>query len=227
MTLLTSMRARVVVASMCIGFASPSPAYAQEGDDDVVLDRLHHPQGTITGPAGIAHVERRGDGPVPLLLIAGVPTCTTSDLSLESLIAAKAAELSGTEHCQFRLYDSLSDLDGDKLSDLVVVFTVEQGGRGQKDVQFMGVFLSTAPTRPRVVEVGRTREALVVRVDVWPPDIALQAMEYRPTDALCCPTLSAGRTYRLSADGLTLTYKWRNKQFRAEPPEEPTEQPRP
>lgn len=73
MTLLTSMRARVVVASMCIGFVSPSPAYAQEGDDDVVLDRLHHPQGTITGPAGIAHVERRGDGPVPLLLIAGAP----------------------------------------------------------------------------------------------------------------------------------------------------------
>jgi hypothetical protein len=58
--------------------------------------------------------------------MAGAPTCTTSDLRLESLIAAKAAELSGTEHCQFRLYDTLSDLDGDQLSDLVVVFTVEQ-----------------------------------------------------------------------------------------------------
>lgn len=161
-----------------------------------------------------------------LLLVAGAPTCTTSDLRLESLIAAKAAELAGTEHCQFRLYDNLSDLDGDQLSDLVVVFTVEQGSRGEKDVQFMGVFLSKAPTQPRVVEVGRTREALVVRVDVWPPDIALQAMEYRPADALCCPTLSAGRTYRLSGDGLRLTSKWRNRQFRAEPPEEPIHEPR-
>jgi len=158
--------------------------------------------------------------------MVGAPTCTTSDLRLESLIAVKAAELSGTEHCQFRLYDGLADLDGDRLSDFVVVFTVEQGFRGQNDVQFMAVFLSTAPTRPRVVEVGRTREALIVRVDVWPPDIALQAMEYRPADALCCPTLSAGRTYRLSGDGLQLTWKWRNKQVRAEPPEEPTQEPR-
>lgn len=161
-----------------------------------------------------------------LLLAVGAPTCTTSDLRLESLIAAKAAELGGAEHCQFRLYDNLSDLDGDRLSDLVVVFTVEQGLRGEKDVQFMGVFLSKTPTESQVVEVGRTREALIVRVDVWPPDIALQAMEYRPEDALCCPTLSGGRTYQLSGERLQLKSKWRNSQFRAEPPEVPAQEPR-
>jgi hypothetical protein len=160
-----------------------------------------------------------------LLLAVGAPTCTTSDLRLEFLIAAKAAEIAGVEHCQFRLYDSLSDLDGDRLPDLVVVFTVEQGVPGEKDVQFMGVFLSKDPTQPQLVEVGRTREARIVRIDIWPPDIALQTMEYRTADALCCPTLSGGRAYRLSGGRLHLASKWRNKQFKAEPPEEPTREP--
>src|SRR5262245_60595350 len=39
----------------------------------VTIDRLHHPPGTVTGRAGIAEVERRGSGPVPLVLIAGAP----------------------------------------------------------------------------------------------------------------------------------------------------------
>ncbi len=37
------------------------------------VDHLHHPPGTVIGPAGIAHVERRGQGPVLLVLIAGAP----------------------------------------------------------------------------------------------------------------------------------------------------------
>ncbi|MBK6939316.1 MAG: alpha/beta hydrolase [Planctomycetes bacterium] len=64
------MRSRVVVTFLILGVVA-SPA-ASARDDDVV-DRLHHPKGTVTGPAGIAHVERRGDGPIPMLLLAGAP----------------------------------------------------------------------------------------------------------------------------------------------------------
>lgn len=45
----------------------------QESASPAPLDRLHHPSGTTTGRAGIARVERRGTGPVPLVLIAGAP----------------------------------------------------------------------------------------------------------------------------------------------------------
>lgn len=37
------------------------------------VDRLHHPPGTVTGRAGLAAIERAGNGPVPLVLIAGAP----------------------------------------------------------------------------------------------------------------------------------------------------------
>ena len=60
-----------------------------------------------------------------LLQAAPVPTCRTADLRLEQLIAAKAAELQGAEHCQSRLYHTLHDVDGDGADDFVLVFTVE------------------------------------------------------------------------------------------------------
>ncbi|MCE9595837.1 MAG: alpha/beta hydrolase [Planctomycetes bacterium] len=36
-------------------------------------DHLHHAPGTATAKAAIAHVERRGHGPVPVVLLAGAP----------------------------------------------------------------------------------------------------------------------------------------------------------
>ena len=56
------------LSSLCLALP-PSLTIAQDG----ALDRLHHPPGTVTGRAGIAHVERRGTGPVLLVLIAGAP----------------------------------------------------------------------------------------------------------------------------------------------------------
>src|SRR5262245_46589027 len=49
------------------------PAAAQEAAGVAAIDRLHHPPGTVTARAGIAHVERRGKGSVPMVLIAGAP----------------------------------------------------------------------------------------------------------------------------------------------------------
>lgn len=48
-------------------------AARQTSLDAAAVDHLHHPPGTLTGKPGIAHVERRGKGPVPVVLIAGAP----------------------------------------------------------------------------------------------------------------------------------------------------------
>ncbi len=64
--------ARVSVSLAMLLLAVPR---ALAGDDapSSSIDRLHHPPGTVTGRAGIAHVERRGKGPVPLVLLPGAP----------------------------------------------------------------------------------------------------------------------------------------------------------
>lgn len=46
---------------------------AASATQEVPLDRLQHPPGTVTGRAGLSAVERRGTGPIPLVLIAGAP----------------------------------------------------------------------------------------------------------------------------------------------------------
>lgn len=53
--------------------ADPPDLREQSEGRATEVDRLHHAAGTVTGPAGLAHVERRGKGPVPLLCIAGAP----------------------------------------------------------------------------------------------------------------------------------------------------------
>src|SRR5260221_14593797 len=114
-----------------------------------------------------------------LLVTLAMPTCTMADRGLEKLIRDKAGELGGHEYCQFRMYDSLSDLDGDNKADFVVVFTVEGAVRGSKDVQFLAIFLSGARSAPIVSEFGRRGYRVVTALEVSPPDIVLRALEYQ------------------------------------------------
>ena len=55
-----------------------------------------------------------------LAIQAGEPTCHTADSRIEGLISAKAAELQGQEYCQFRLYHTIDDVDGDGRDDFLV-----------------------------------------------------------------------------------------------------------
>ncbi len=48
-------------------------AASDDSAQSAPLDRMRHPAGTVTGRAGIAHVEKRGTGPIPLLLLPGAP----------------------------------------------------------------------------------------------------------------------------------------------------------
>lgn len=58
-----------MLASLALALPLSLATFAQ----DAALDRLHHPAGTVTGRPGIARFERRGTGPVSLVLIAGAP----------------------------------------------------------------------------------------------------------------------------------------------------------
>jgi len=121
---------------------------------------------------------------------ASVPGCQLADKRVESLIARKAAELHGIEYCQYRLYNTMDDLEGDGANDFVVVFTVEgpNGSNGYKS--FMAVFLSSRKPNeaPVIVPVGGKGERDPIKIHVQKGKINLETMEYLPSDALCCPS---------------------------------------
>lgn len=125
---------------------------------------------------------------VLLLPAASVPTCRTADVRLEQLITAKASELQGSEHCQFRLYHTLHDVDGDGADDFLVVFTVEGTGGGNTVSQFLVLFPSARNWEPLTVQVGRKGERFVEGVDVEEGAIVLRTSEYEKSDPECCPS---------------------------------------
>ena len=137
-----------------------------------------------------------------LWLVVAMPTCTTADPALERLIQQKAAELDGNEYCQFRMYDALSDLDGDLNPDFVVIFTVEGLVRGKSDVQFLAIFPSRPGATPIATEIGRRGSRVITALEVSPPDIVLRALEYEVDDAICCPGDPVLLGYRLACEGV-------------------------
>ncbi len=125
-----------------------------------------------------------------LLQSGGAPSCITADERVERVIAAKVRELQGSEYCQFRIYQTLSDVDGDKTEDFLVVFSVEGiGGGGNSVRQFLAVFASSREWQPAIAEVGRRGERVVRSVSLGPGRaIVLETLEYGPSDAMCCPS---------------------------------------
>ena len=120
----------------------------------------------------------------------GQPSCLTADPRVEELIAAKRQELHGAEYCDSRMYDTLSDFDGDRHDDFLVVFGIE-GAEGHMGavVQFVAVFASGSQWQPVVAEVGRRGQKIIQSIIRGPgPTIRLEALEYGPSDAMCCPT---------------------------------------
>jgi hypothetical protein len=125
-----------------------------------------------------------------LLIAQGAPSCITSDRRVEDVVAAKARELGGHEYCQFRIYETLSDVDADGIDDFLVVFSVEgPGGGGNNTIQFLAAFASSNEWRPSVVEVGRRGQRMVEAItQVRQSGIDLSTWEYGHADAMCCPS---------------------------------------
>ena len=141
---------------------------------------------------------------VLVLMAAAAPTCKTADARVEDAIAGKSRELNGQEYCQFRIYETLSDLDGDGIDDFVVVFTVEgAGGGGNNSTQYLLVLASRSGWQPVEARVGARGERTVESVEVSKGTLRLHVLKYGRGDAMCCPSRPASVRYRLA--GRTLT----------------------
>lgn len=136
----------------------------------------------------------RGSGPVP--------SCRTASADLERVIAGRARSLAMEEHCQFRIYDTLDDVDGDGKDDFIAVFTVEGPGGGNDHVSFLALFRSTSPGEPIVVEAGRRGVRDPEAVSARRGEITLETKEYLPGDAMCCPSGRGKRVWRLAGGAL-------------------------
>jgi hypothetical protein len=126
------------------------------------------------------------------------PGCRTASPEVERLIAGRARALAMTEHCQFRRYDALDDVDGDGKDDFLVLFTVEGPRGGNDHVSFLAAFLSTRPERPILVEAGRRGERDPVSIEARRGEVALETREYLPRDPMCCPSGKGRVVFRLS-----------------------------
>jgi hypothetical protein len=134
-----------------------------------------------------------------------IPTCRTASTAVENVIDAKVRELKGVELCQFRLYDHIHDLDGDKQDAFLVVFSVEGvAGRANATRQFLVAFPSANNWRPSVIEVGRRGLRVVVALDVRGTEVALTTAVPADGDALCCPSGSGELLVRLDRGSLVL-----------------------
>jgi hypothetical protein len=135
------------------------------------------------------------------------PSCLTADPRVEAVISAKAHELGGSEYCQYRQYETLSDLDGDGKDDFVVVFGIEgSGGGGNSVTQYLAVFGSASAWTPRVVKCGERGERLVESIkSVSNREVVLAIRPYRPKDPMCCPSGHATVTFRLEGEKLVET----------------------
>ncbi len=140
-----------------------------------------------------------------LVGLAGAPApgakaldCRLASERVEAAIARQAAALHADEHCQFRRYENLSDLDGDGRADLLVLFTVEPRG-GNDHRGFLAVFLSSDPpsAAPIVVETGKRGERDAIAIAVEGRRITLETREYLPQDPMCCPSGQGTLVYEL------------------------------
>lgn len=146
-----------------------------------------------------------------------MPSCRLADARVEELIAAKAAELRGTEYCQFRVYDTIDDVDGDGIDDFLALFTVEGlDGGGNDHASFLLLLPSSAMHGPILVQTGARGVRDPISIQVSRNRITLATREYRPSDPMCCP----------SGHGL-LVYEWRDGGLHLAPAAHDTPKPRP
>lgn len=127
-----------------------------------------------------------------VLALYGYPAnhdCTLADSNVENLIKSKAKELKCDEYCQFRLYDSLDDIDGDSQADFVVIFTVEGPEGANFHQSFMYVFLtSNKSSKPLFVQVGERGQRDPESVSAERGKIVITTRVYLPKDPQCCPS---------------------------------------
>ncbi len=149
------------------------------------------------------------------------PTCATQSNLVESTIAEVAKKLKAQEYCQFRHYQALYDVDGDRTDDFIVLFTVEGiGGGGNDHYDYMSVFLSGRKWKPITVKTGERGERDPVSVDVRDRKIVLETLVYLPSDAMCCPSGKGTLVYEIHGNSFKLLQETKEKAKTASPEEQ-------
>ncbi|MBI2508931.1 MAG: hypothetical protein HYV99_02780 [Betaproteobacteria bacterium] len=121
-----------------------------------------------------------------------------ADPAIERWIAAHAGKSKGAEHRNSRRA-ATGDLDGDGLGDVAVLYTIEADKPNGYSLRYLAVFRRGADglgyEAHRLVGGRGIRE--INRVTVLNRVIVLESLEYRPRDAVCCPSKPARWRYRL------------------------------
>jgi hypothetical protein len=141
---------------------------------------------------------------IALTLAGGAPTCKTADLRVEALVASYARKVHADEYCQYRLYHTLNDFDGDGVDDFVLVFSLEVKG-GNNSKQYLAVFPSSKQWKPIVLEVGERGERFIDDISYEEgPTIVLSTEEYEDGDPMCCPSGEGELRYKIDKGHLKL-----------------------
>ena len=95
------------------------------------------------------------------------------------------------------------DLDGDGRTDAAVLYTLESGSR-RRQIKYLAAFRRRGEGLEYAAHVLVGREGLrdVTRATILAQAIELEVLEYRPSDAMCCPSRPARRAYRLKTGRL-------------------------
>jgi hypothetical protein len=122
-----------------------------------------------------------------------------ADTTIGLWIERHAKKLQGVESRDAR-YAVRGDLDGDGRSDGAVLYTVRSGGKDKYQLRFLAVFRrgqKALEYRAHIL-VGGNGIREVNRATLLRRSVEIEALEYRPGDAACCPTSLVKRRYQLS-----------------------------
>ena len=144
--------------------------------------------------------------PVAALLVMLARAATAAELVDDDAITrwidrhahiAKGIEL---PHTRFAVS---GDVDGDGRADAAVIYVLDGGSR-RRQTKYLAVFRRGAGGLRYAAHVLVGREGLrdVTRATILGGMIELEVLEYRPADAMCCPSRLARRKYRLSGSKL-------------------------
>jgi hypothetical protein len=120
-----------------------------------------------------------------------VEACRLADQRIERSIAEKTAREGGAEYCQFRRYDVLNDVDGDRKPDIIVTFNIEGAhGEWNRVESYPYVFLSAAGEKaaPLTARAGERGTFWPDGISVRGSTILLHTMKWLSKDPLCCPS---------------------------------------
>jgi hypothetical protein len=128
---------------------------------------------------------------VALLVLVG---CQSTPMTLEQHINRHAKSTNGNEYLPARSYTH-GDVDGDGKDDAAVIYTLE-GIRGGNDwLQFLAVKLSSENGRIIFQQVGGKDIRAVENIEIMNGRIVVSILEYAPSDASCCPSISKTHTF--------------------------------